>query len=160
MRTLFTIGHSRHPIGHFIELLGRHGVRTLADVRSRPYSKWAPQFQQSPLAGALEAAGILYAFLGRELGGRPGGAEYYEPDGRVDYRRRAGAPDFLAGIARLEALADAGPTAILCAEEDPGRCHRKLLIAPVLGERGTRVVHIRGDGRLEDDEAQASLFGG
>lgn len=165
MRTIFTIGHSRHPIGHFTGLLDGHGIRTLADVRTRPYSKWAPQFRRSPLAGSLDTAGVLYVFLGSELGGRPSGQELYAPDGRIDYARRAAAPDFLAGIGRLEALADAQPTVMMCAEEDPRRCHRQLLIAPALEARGARVVHIRGDGRLEESgkrtgtSAQGSLFG-
>lgn len=168
MRTIFTIGHSRHPIDYFTDLLNGHGIRTLVDVRSRPYSKWAPQFQKSPLGGSLDTAGILYVFLGSGLGGRPRGQEFYQPDGGISYARRAAAPDFLAGIARLEALADAQPTVMMCAEEDPRRCHRGLLVAPILAERGTRVVHIRGDGRLEENTeentkeaeipAQDSLF--
>jgi len=83
---------------------------------------------------------------------------------RVDYARRAQAADFQAGIERIIELARRGPTAILCAEEDPGRCHRRLLVTPVLIERGIAVEHIRGDGRLEaegtaeDGAPQLRLF--
>ena len=41
--------------------------------------------------------------------------------------RRAQAPDFRAGVERLISIAGAAPTAILCSEEDPRRCHRRLL---------------------------------
>lgn len=161
---IFTIGHSNHSAEHFVGLLRQHGIATLADVRSLPYSRWAPQFRKDALARSLDTAGVEYVFLGRELGGRPDGAEFYTADGKVDDARRAQAADFQAGIDRLIELARRGPTAILCAEEDPGRCHRRLLVTPVLIERRIAVAHIRGDGRLEaegtaeDGAPQLRLF--
>ncbi len=153
MTTIFTIGHSNHPAEHFVDLLRQHGIATLADVRSLPYSRWAPQFRKEALAHSLGDAGIEYVFLGRELGGRPDGAEFYTADGKVDYARRALAADFQAGIAQLLELAGSRPTAFMCAEENPGRCHRRLLVTPTLVERDIAVVHIRGDGRLEAEGA-------
>lgn len=163
MTTLFTIGHSGHPAPHLVDLLRRHGVVTLVDVRSRPYSKWAPQYRKEALARTLDAEGIQYVFLGRELGGRPDGDEYFGPDGKLDPARRSLALDFLAGIDQLLAVAARGSTAILCAEEDPEGCHRRRLIAPTLRQREVAVLHIRGDGRVEPDqpaadEAQLRLF--
>jgi uncharacterized protein (DUF488 family) len=49
--------------------------------------------------------------------------------------------------------AEAGTVAILCAEEDPTECHRRVWVARGLRERGATVQHIRGDGRLDADEA-------
>jgi uncharacterized protein (DUF488 family) len=95
-------------------------------------------------------------FLGRELGGRPDGAEFYGADGKVDYARRAQAADFQAGIEQLIGLARSRSAAILCAEEDPGHCHRRLLVAAALRRKDIAVVHIRGDGRLEPDEGLRS----
>ena len=46
--------------------------------------------------------------------------------------------------------------ALLCAEENPSVCHRRLLIARVLAERGVPVSHIRGDGRVETEEQKAA----
>jgi uncharacterized protein (DUF488 family) len=92
-----------------------------------------------------------YVFLGDSLGGRPVGDEFYRADGTVDYASRARAGDFQAGIEQLLVLASERPTAILCAEEDPTRCHRRGLITPVLLERGLEVVHIRGDARLQPE---------
>jgi len=70
--------------------------------------------------------------------------------------RRAAASDFKAGIERLAVLARERRTAILCAEEDPARCHRRLLVAPALRRAGVAVVHIRGDARLEPDDGDAA----
>jgi uncharacterized protein (DUF488 family) len=156
MTTIYTVGHSRHTAEHFTKLLGDQQVVRLVDVRSHPASKWAPQFGKAALAQLLGTKAIEYVFLGRELGGRPDGAEFYGVDGAVDYARRAEAPDFKVGIDRLVGLARQRATAILCAEEDPGRCHRRLLVTPALRHAGVTVVHIRGDGRLEPDAAAAS----
>ncbi len=162
--TIWTIGHSNKLFDHLLGLLRQHAVSTLVDVRSHPYSKWAPHFQKNPLSRALQEEHIDYVFLGRELGGRPEGAEFYDVDGHVDYARRTRAPDFQRGIQRLEDLAGCRPTAIMCAEENPARCHRRLLVMPALEQRGIAVVHIRGDGRLQSEEdlrdssPQLSLF--
>ncbi len=162
--TIWTIGHSNKLFDHLLGLLRQYAVSTLVDVRSHPYSKWAPHFQKNPLSRALQEEHIDYVFLGRELGGRPEGAEFYDADGHVDCARRARAPDFQRGIQRLGDLAGYHPTAIMCAEENPARCHRRLLVMPALEQRGIAVVHIRGDGRLQSEEdprdssPQLSLF--
>lgn len=165
MTTIFTIGHSRHTADHFLALLRAHVIDRLVDARSQPRSKWAPHFDTDALARLLDACGVDYVFLGRQLGGRPLGREFYRQDATVDYARRATAPDFADGISQLVALAQGRRTAILCAEEDPAGCHRRLLVAPALARSGADVVHVRGDGRLEPerDEAptatQLDLFG-
>ena len=163
--TIFTIGHSRHTADHFLALLHAHEIDRLVDVRSQPYSKWAPHFDTDALARLLDARDVDYVFLGRQLGGRPSGRDFYRQDGSVDYARRATAPDFADGISHLVALAQGRRTAILCAEEDPSHCHRRLLVAPALARSGAAVVHVRGDGRLEpergltSDATQLDLFG-
>jgi uncharacterized protein (DUF488 family) len=155
---IYTIGHSRHTIEQFVELLHRHAIALVVDVRSQPYSKWSPQFRREPLEGALNAHGLAYLFAGRELGGRPPDA-YRRPDGSVDYDLRRRADDFVAGIDRLIALAERDRCAIMCAEEDPTHCHRSMLIAPALVERGVELAHLRKDGAAHGPAAtQLGLF--
>lgn len=156
MTTIYTVGHSRHPIEHFVALLRAQDIAVLVDVRSHPASKWAPQFGKAALAQTLAAQALDYVFLGRELGGRPEGAAFYRPDGGVDHDRRARAPDFQTGIDRLVALARERSVAIACAEEDPARCHRRLLITPALARAGVTVLHLRGDGRVEPEATPAA----
>ncbi len=164
--TIFTIGHSRHAPEHFAALLRTHAIVRLVDVRSHPVSKWAPHFDRVALAKTMTGHAVDYVFLGRQLGGRPEGAEFYRADGSVDYARRASARDFETGIEQLVELSRDCRTAILCAEEDPARCHRRLLVAPALRCAGLTVVHIRGDARLDLDACdltpsrQFDLFGG
>src|SRR6516225_10414831 len=68
--TVFTIGHSTHPIDAFIRLLRGPGIELLVDVRSMPRSRHNPQFNSETLAHALAAAGIDYRHI-KPLGGLP-----------------------------------------------------------------------------------------
>jgi uncharacterized protein (DUF488 family) len=154
--TIYTLGHSRHPLARFVELLSQHEITTLVDVRSHPYSRWSSHFTKAPLSHALASAGFDYVYLGRELGGRP--------EGGTDDAARALAPEFLGGIEQLVALAARARVAILCAEEDPSSCHRRRLVTPALLQRDVGVRHIRGDGRVQTEEEiaradQLGLFG-
>ncbi|MFO7674915.1 MAG: DUF488 domain-containing protein, partial [bacterium] len=123
------------------------------DVRSAPYSRHAPQFNREPLAAAMERAGIEYLYLGRELGGKP------EPP--MSFDRIAQTPGFRRAVRRLAELSAGHRVAIACGEEDPARCHRRLLIAPALARLGVEVLHIRGDGRVQtEDEVEREVSGG
>jgi uncharacterized protein (DUF488 family) len=97
-------------------------------------------------------------FLGRELGGRPEKKEYYDADGHVVYGRIIVDPIFLSGIERLERGMPEYRIALMCGEENPANCHRRLLVTRVLMERGHQVLHIRGDAGLmsDDDVARES----
>ena len=66
--TIFTIGHSNHPIDTFIDMLKVAEIDAVADVRSVPYSKRHPQYRKDELAARLKGEGIAYVFLGKELG--------------------------------------------------------------------------------------------
>ena len=151
-----TIGHSNHSAAHFLGLLNTHGIQVVVDTRSQPYSNYSTQFDQKDLKEVLTAAGIRYLFLGRELGGRPEGEEYYDAEGHVLYDRVAKTPIFQEGLARLVRGIREYPVALLCAEENPAACHRRLLIGRVLIGQGVRVDHIRGDGKLQTEEEVAA----
>jgi uncharacterized protein (DUF488 family) len=163
-----TIGHSNHPIEVFLGLLQDHQIEIVVDTRSQPYSKYSPQFDQAALKTALADHAIGYLHMGKELGGRPTLAEFYDSEGHVLYDRVAGSPLFQKGLARLEKGLGEFRLALLCSEENPAGCHRRLLIGRVLGEHGVVIEHIRGDGRLQSeaeligeesgDDGQFSLF--
>ena len=147
--TVFTIGHSNHPLDGFLALLGAHRISAVADVRSAPRSRFNPQFDREALAAALEARGVRYVFLGRELGGRPADPACYDEDGRVVYERVAETPGFKSGIARVVDGAARHRIALMCAEKEPLDCHRTTLVARALAALGVEVAHILADGGLE-----------
>ncbi len=147
-----TIGHSNHPIDRFVAILRSHGVDAVADVRSHPYSRFAPQFRRDPLRAALEGASIAYVFLGAELGARTDDPECW-CEGRVDYDRLARRPQFQAGLDRVETGAEDRRIALLCMERDPLTCHRCILVGRHLARRGMALRHILFDGTVETGEA-------
>ena len=161
---IHSIGHSDHELDAFIALLRSHGITTLVDVRSQPYSRWVSQFNRETLARALQEAGLTYVFMGDSLGGRPSDPSLYDSgqsDGRPDYERVAATTAFQAGVERLLELAHDGSTAMMCSEGDHRHCHRSLLITPNLLARDARVIHIRPDGTTVEarpEPKQLTLF--
>jgi uncharacterized protein (DUF488 family) len=144
-RVLFTIGHSTHSTEEFIALLHAHRIRHLVDVRSIPKSRHVPQFNSDALASSLRSGGIEYSHL-KALGGR----RHMRKDsintgwrnasfrGYADYMAT---PPFGEGLEALTQIAAATPTAIMCAEAVPWRCHRSL-IADALILKGWQVRDI------------------
>ncbi|MEK7338007.1 MAG: DUF488 domain-containing protein [candidate division NC10 bacterium] len=128
---IYTVGSSTRTAAEFLGTLAAFGVRTVADVRRFPVSRRCPHFTREALAGTLRGAGTAYSWLGDDLGG-------YRSGGYGAYRQTV---TFARGLCRLEALAASSPTAILCAERLPWRCHRRF-IATALRHRGWELIHI------------------
>ncbi len=150
MRRICTIGHSTLPIGEFIELLRDAGVDTLVDIRSFPGSRHSPQYGQAALRDALADAGIAYVHL-PALGGRrraivagSGNEGWREPSFR-SYADYTASPEWQEGLERLEQIATASPSAIMCAERTHLRCHRRI-VSDNLKARGWDVLHITSRG--------------
>ena len=144
--SLYTIGHSTRTTRELVELLRAHGVEQVVDVRIMPKSRHNPQFNRPALSRSLHAAKIGYRHL-KALGGlRPARPDSINRGWRnVSFRGFADhmlTEDFATGLARLEQLARRRPTAIMCAEALPWRCHRSL-IADALTVAQWRVLHIQ-----------------
>jgi len=149
---LLTVGHSTHQQDQFLTLLRSAGVEALADVRRYPGSRRLPWFNEAELRTALPAAGIEYDHLS-ELGGRRKPLPSSPNTGwRVaqfqGYADHMDSPEFERGLSRLLTLAKRRRTAVMCAEAQWWRCHRRLL-ADALLVRGHDVEHLDSRGRLE-----------
>ena len=146
-----TIGHSNHPIERFLDLLKAGGVRLLVDVRSMPYSRRFPQFGRERLARSLGEAGIDYLWEGEALGGLPGQGG--------GYNELAARPTFKDALGRLIERAESMTLCLMCAEKEPLDCHRTVLVARRLAERGVAVEHLLADGstRVHGDVEVALL---
>src|SRR5581483_4792035 len=149
--TIYTIGHSTHSIEHIISLLKKSSITAVCDVRSKPYSRTNPQFNRDVISIALRNAGIVYVFLGEELGARTHDKNCY-CDGQVQYDRLAKTDFFERGLRRVRDGARSYRLALMCAEKEPLECHRTILVSRSLVERGMCVRHILSDGRLEEHE--------
>lgn len=148
---IFTIGHSNHTIETFIELLHQHQVTALADVRSSPYSRRFPQFNQSALKTALKTVNIAYVPLGDNLGARPRDRDCYI-NGMARYDLIAATEAFKIGLNRLIQGSEKYQISLMCAEQDPIVCHRAILICPHLKNAGLEIYHIHKNGDLESNE--------
>lgn len=155
---LYTVGHSVHPLDHFIALLKRNNIEAIGDVRSSPYSRFTPQFNRETLKDSLKSERIQYVFLGDELGARRDEPQCYE-NGKVIYQKVAGLALFLKGVERLQEGASKMRVAIMCAEKDPLTCHRTVLVAHFARDRFSDTLHILEDGSVETrDNADKRLL--
>ncbi len=142
---IYTIGHSTRTIEEFIELLHPHDIKQLVDIRTIPKSRHNPQFMQDALEKNLPDAGIEYRYL-KDLGGLRSNVKHSQNEGwhnrsfrnYADYMQTAG---FTRGLEDLIGLAQKSPTAIMCAEAVPWRCHRSL-VGDALIIRGIEVLDI------------------
>ena len=146
--TIFTIGHSIHPIERFLDLLEMNGITAVADVRSSPFSRHNPQFNKDMLPQDLKQRDIAYVFVGKELGARSDDSSCYER-GKIRYGRLADTSIFKAGIERVLSGARKYRVALMCAEKEPLDCHRTLLVSRALEQRGVSILHILADGSTE-----------
>jgi hypothetical protein len=152
MKEIYTIGHSNHTIDRFIDLLKKHRITALADVRSHPYSKHFPQFSYEALKQALKNHHLAYVFLGKELGARTTDPNCYDSEARVQYACLAKTATFQEGLLRLNKGMESYRIALMCAEKDPLMCHRTLLICRHLRTQDIRIKHILEDGGLETQQ--------
>jgi uncharacterized protein (DUF488 family) len=155
---IFTVGHSNHSLQRFLQLLARARITAIADVRSRPHSRWASQFNKQALGAALGENDVAYVFLGKELGGRPEDPALLK-DGKPDYDAMSRTESFRAGIDRIIEGAKTHRIAMMCAERDPLDCHRFLLIGRHLASRAIPVAHILASGEVEDQDKTEARFG-
>ena len=143
--TIFTVGHSTHPIDEFIGILKAHGIGKLIDVRTVPKSRHNPQFNGDALAESVRSAGITYRRMAA-LGGlrhtrkdSPNGAwRNASFRGYADYMQTE---EFSQAIGQLLERGKTGNAAIMCAEAVPWRCHRSL-IGDALLVRNVEVLDI------------------
>jgi uncharacterized protein (DUF488 family) len=150
---VYTIGHGTRKIEDLIEALQRFGIRYLVDVRSRPYSRFNPQYNQKALQESLKQHDITYIFMGDTLGGRPTDPGCYDLTGKVDYEKVKTKDFFQQGITRIEAAYQKDvPLALMCSESKPADCHRSRLIGQVLFANGIPLQHINESYELRTQE--------
>jgi uncharacterized protein (DUF488 family) len=129
--TVYTVGHSNKGSDELAALLVEAGIETIVDVRSRPYSRWNPQFNRETLKATLEVAGIGYDYRGKNLGGLDGNVHFHETIDELV--RRAGSDERLA---------------VMCSEGSHLKCHRHSDLEPAFLRAGADVAHLQWTGKL------------
>lgn len=151
--TIYSIGHGNKKIEDFIAELKSFKIRFLLDIRSKPYSKWNPQFNQAALDLELKNNGITYVFVGDTLGGLPEDRSCYDYDGKVVYDLIKEKDFFKQGLERLTTANEKRINlAIMCSESKPEECHRSKLIGQELLNKEISLKHIVSDKRVKSQE--------
>ncbi len=167
-KPVYTVGYGAREVDEFIDVLRRYDIAFLIDVRSKPYSRYKPDFSKERLEAHLQRAGIRYVFMGDALGGRPDEPACYDSEGHVDYMKLGDQGFYRRGIDRLMKAQSQGlAVSIMCSEGKPEHCHRSKLIGKTLAQRGVPVAHIdendelisQADVLLRLTGGQPSLFG-
>lgn len=153
--TIYTIGHSTRQLEEFIALLKQRGITQLVDIRSIPRSRHNPQYEQTALEKTLSEHDIRYIYL-KSLGGLRHVTKDSENLGwhNLSFRNYADymqTPEFQAGIDELIEIAKKAPSAIMCAEAVPWRCHRSL-VGDALTVRGVDVEDIISEKSMKKHE--------
>jgi len=145
---IFTIGYGNRSIQAFLQLLHKYEIEILIDVRTNPFSRFNPDFRSKKLELHLINNNIGYLFLGYELGGKPLDVDCYTNE-EVDYEKIKFKPFFADGIKEVMKINRSGrKLALMCSEQSPLQCHRKLLIGEYLSDLGFEVLHIDKDGTI------------
>jgi uncharacterized protein (DUF488 family) len=152
---VYTIGHSNRPVEHFVGRLRRHGIITVFDVRSRPFSRHSPQFDRYPLCDVLFVADIDYVWKGHSLGGMPDDRSLWNGD-RPNYAAIRASEMYRLALHQLVERdlpypEKEGPIVLMCSEQDPSGCHRRVLVGADLVEHGYELMHIMGDGEMASE---------
>jgi uncharacterized protein (DUF488 family) len=149
---VYTIGHSTHEINIFLELLMKHSITCVIDVRTDPLSVRSPQFNKESLRKSLEEKNIVYLHFPKSFGARHKESSLLDESGKVDFNKVRQSKDFREGINKLIYCLEKGfSVALMCAEANPLNCHRFGLISYQLVREGIYVKHIMKDGALLDN---------
>jgi uncharacterized protein (DUF488 family) len=141
--TIYSIGHGNKRIEDFIDELKSFDIEYLLDIRSKPFSKWSPHFNQAVLDLELRKHGIAYVFVGETLGGLPEDRNCYDFNGKVVYDLIKEKDFFKEGLKRLTIANDKKiRLAIMCSESKPEECHRSKLIGQELLKKNISLNHI------------------
>jgi uncharacterized protein (DUF488 family) len=151
--TIYSIGHGNKKIQDFIKELKTFEVQFLLDIRSKPFSKWNPQFNQNELKFKLEENGIKYVFVGDTLGGLPEDRSCYDYNGKVVYDLIKEKEFFKVGLERLTTANEKQiKIALMCSESKPEECHRSKLIGQELLKKKISLKHIVSDILVKSQE--------
>ncbi|MDE0472461.1 MAG: DUF488 domain-containing protein [Ekhidna sp.] len=155
--TIYSIGYGNKKIEVFIAALKSFDIEYLLDVRSKPYSKWNPPFNQAALELALKNNGITYAFIGDTLGGLPEDRSCYDFNGKVVYDLIREKDFFKEGLRRLTTANEKRiKLSIMCSESKPEECHRSKLIGQELSKKEISLKHIISEKRIKSQQSVMS----
>ena len=171
---IYTIGYTAFSINEFIETIKNFGISCVIDVRSSPFSNYYTDYNKDTLERTLKEHNILYRNYANEFGARQTDPMFYTGD-IVDFDKFIKSAQFLEGVSKVNKGIERGYSFVLmCAEKDPIKCHRSIMLGKGFSENGFDVKHIVSKTEIESqreleerllemyhqDRFQLTLFGG
>lgn len=163
---IFSAGYGNRGFPAFVDLMKRHGITHVVDVRSVPQSSYWEDFRRERLQRILPETGLRYVYMGDTLGGVPDSPVLCKDPEAVPLEPLFDEPKLHLGLDRLVAASENRTVCLMCGCFRPHRCHRFRLIAEALARRGVDVLHLDATGEPvthatvveEAKPKQASLF--
>ena len=151
MGNLYSIGYSNKQIDEFINLLKKHNIHCIIDVRSTPFSSQFPDYNQNNLEKALNNNGIYYRSYKDEFGARRIEKEAYGEkklydDRDIDvviFKNVYELDIFKKGYRKIvDSLKQNFNMCFLCSEKYPYDCHRAIMVSEYFYSNGYMIAHI------------------
>jgi uncharacterized protein (DUF488 family) len=168
LNPILSAGYGNRGFPAFIELMKRHRVTHLVDVRSVPQSSYWTDFRRENLERLVPPTGLRYVYMGDTLGGIAESPVLCKDPEAVELPPLFDEPKLALGIDRLLKAAESPDRflCLMCGCLRPHRCHRARLLGPALLDRGVELMHLNDEGEpvpqrvvaAESIPPQASLF--
>lgn len=152
INSIYTIGYSAFLINEFIDTIKRYNVSCVIDVRSSPFSNYYSDYNKDVFKNTLKQHNILYRNYVNEFGARQTNPIFYSGD-IVDFDKFIKSSQFLEGISKVKKGIELGYNFVLmCAEKDPIKCHRSIMLGKGFSNNGFDVKHIISKSELESQK--------
>ena len=135
---MYTIEYQGITAPDLEQILIEKKVTHLLDVRSKPLSRWKPEFNKPALERRFANSSITYIWEGKTLGGL---SEISED-----------------AIKHLAAFDKGRTVCIMCMEKDPAKCHRSYEIGRRISAYGIEIDHLVLCDRNKRNEKGIPLF--
>jgi len=143
LNTLYTIGYSGYTIDDFIDVLKKHGINALVDVRSNPFSSYYSAYNRDILSRSLNSNKIHYRSFASEFGAQQSEHCFFASQGYLDFDLYTTSDMYINGYRKIEeGLKRNHSIALMCAERDPIDCHRSIMVARTYHNNDYTILHL------------------
>ena len=148
---VYTIGYAAFDINKFIDILNQYKISCLIDVRSKPLASEYHRIYSKPyLEPLLKDKNIYYRNYAKEFGAKQTSLSFYNEKNYLDFAKFTKSDIFNAGVQKLLKILNMGyNTVLMCAEKDPINCHRNIMVAKALRDKGFVIKHIMPDETIQ-----------
>ena len=141
---IVSVGYEGHDLETFVDLLLRHDVATLADVRLNAISRRVG-FSKTKLSMSVADAGIKYLHL-KSLGNPKDNRDAFHrgrmEEGVAKFKEVLSHDEAKSAIDALVTRAQTEVVAIMCFESDHLRCHRDVIIGELAVRAGASIMYL------------------